>query len=889
MTSHWHTIDSNKLLADLNTTLEQGLSEKFRQSAYNKFGPNELPAHKKDSVLKKLLRQFSDILVIVLIIAAIVSFALHEKLDAMVIMLIVVVNGILGYVQEARAEQAIEALKSMSSDYAKVLREGDVHNVRVQELVPGDIILLESGDKVPADARLVEAISIEVSEAVLTGESRPVQKKVVVLSDETLAIGDRTNMLFKDTNVVYGRGKAVVVATGTNTEIGKISTLLQKQKDQKTPLGKELDVVGKRLSGAALVVILLIAIIGTFVRNWGLQETFLTSVSLAVAAIPEGLPAVVTIALAIGVSRLAQKKAIIRKLQAVETLGSTSYILTDKTGTLTENKMVVTDIATLKDKFDVITNPDESKILQSVNGHKLSVKHDPELMLLILNAVICNGAEIGSEKGETVYIGDSTETALLEAAHHMGLNIKEIREKHKEVHELPFSSDTKFMLVATEDTKDPKLVNIFVKGAPEVVQWMVKGNSNEITKINNEYATKGLRSLAFSYKSITRVELTEAISSASVNETLLKNHKFLGIMAQKDPIRREVKQALHQAKSAGIETIMITGDHKLTATSIAKELGLILTDEEAMNGATLGDTSGDKLENILKKVKVFARVSPKQKLNIVKAVKAQGYITAVTGDGVNDAPAIKAADIGISMGITGTDVSKEVSDMILQDDNYATIVEAIKQGRIVYDNLVKFITYLISCNISEILLIGTAMLVGPVLPLVPIQILWINLVTDGLPALSLGMEPGEKDIMKRHPRAKEDLLNKSRWLRMLYQALLITIATFVMFQYGLKESLVTAQTATLTTLAFAQLFHAFNSRSETHSIFSRDLASNQYLYLTVLVTALLQLGTVYTSIGNRLLKTAPLDTTTLGFCVLIALFPIVGSEIYKAINNKAVT
>lgn len=877
-----------EVLNAFNTSASGGLNDDQIKQNLEKYGPNKLPEQKQDSLLKKLLRQLSDVLIIVLILAAAVSFLIGERLDAIVIMIIVILNTAMAYIQEARAEKAIAALKELTADTCKVIRNGSVTTVRAETLVPGDIVILESGDKVPGDGRLLEVVSLEISEAVLTGESKPVSKSTEALLDGNLSLGDRTNMVYKDTTVVFGRGKAVIVATGEATEIGKISKLLKTQMNKDTPLGKELDVIGKKLSTVALGIIIVIFGLSFGLDLYPLKESFLMAISLAVAAIPEGLPAVVTLTLALGVSKLARKKAVVRRLQAVETLGSTNYILTDKTGTLTQNKMTVTNIATTAKNFEV-SNEENNVTFFGGNKSLIDLDNERELVDLIISATICNDAELDASNGTVTYVGDSTETALIELSYLAGIDINAIKEQHPRLLEIPFSSNTKKMVVAVEDPFSENNVLVYAKGAPEVIEWMVTESNERVIEINENYAAKGLRSLAFSKKVLTKEEFEKAVLLDNPENVLSTYHTFLGIIAQKDPVRPEVKKALETAKKAGIETLMLTGDHKLTAISIAKELGLIESDAFAIAGAELEKLNEEDFRSTVLEKRVFARVSPEQKLAIVNIIKAQGHITAVTGDGVNDAPAIKAADIGISMGITGTDVSKEVSDIVLQDDNYATIVEAIRQGRIIYDNLVKFITYLISCNISEILVVGIVLLASALitethlpLPLLPIHILWINLVTDGLPALSLGMERGEKDVMLRAPRKKGHLLNKKRWRRMLYQALLMTGATTIMFSIGLRVSDTAAQTLALTTLSFAQLFHAFNNRSEKHSVFSRALKPNKFLLSTLAFSTLIQVAAVYTAPGNLLLKTAHIEPRLFLVAISFALLPVIGTEFMKA-------
>lgn len=864
----FHIQNIEEIEKNLNTSRVYGLTDEQAREFLKTYGYNELPKEKRKHPAIKFLEQFKSVLVLILIAATIVSYFIGEKLEAGVILTIVIVNAAMGYIQESKAEKAIEALKKLSQLEAKVIRNGRISKILIENLVPGDLIILETGDKVPADCILTETVNLEISESILTGESKPIRKNCETLKNPNLSIGDRINMAYKDTSVLYGRGKAIVIGTGISTEIGKISKLIQSEKKGITQLEIEINKIGRRLSFAALVIIGIIFVLSLISRETNLREAFMSSVSLAVAAIPESLPTTITIVLAIGVSRLAKSKATIRKLHAVETLGSINYILTDKTGTLTQNKMAVSCINTGHNAYKL-----NEKDLENL------VSIPPEMDTLIKSMVLCNDAQSDNRNG---FLGDPTETALLEGAIKLGANPNNIRGEYERIYEIPFSSENKKMIVVVKKVNAPNNIIVLAKGAAEVIANMVTLTTSKVRELDNVSAQAGLRNLAFSYKEISKEEFENAVKLVNPQDILSTYHTFLGIVSQKDPLRPGVKEALKLAKSAGIETLMLTGDHKLTATNIAMELGLIEKYDEVMDGSELGDIKGDDLIKIINKIKVFARVSPEQKLRITQAVKSLGNTVAVTGDGINDAPAIKAADIGISMGISGTDVSKEVSDMVLQDDNYATIVEAVRQGRIVYDNFTKFIKYLVSCNISEIAVIGFAVVSQLPTPLLPIHILWINLVTDGLPALSLGMEPGEKNIMLRKPRKRaESILNFSRWLKIFFESFLISTVTIAIFIFGLRYSIVWAQSAAMTTLALAQLAHSLNNRSEEYSIFSRNLLPNGMLYKTIIFSILIQAGVIYTSLGNRIFKTIPLELPMMVVILLASLTPLVIIEILK--------
>src|SRR3989344_584811 len=886
----YHTKTVSEVLDILQTSHENGLTEEEAQKRLSQYGLNELPEPKKESLLLMFLSEFKDILVLLLIGAAVISFFLGEKTDAIAILAIVIINAVIGFIQEYKAEKAIEALKKLSAPYSKAVRSGEAHKIESKYIVPGDIILIEAGDKVPADSRIIEAINLEVSEASLTGESLPVKKTEDKLENENLTLGDQKNILFKDTSVTYGRGVAVVYATGALTEVGKISSLLKEEKSPQTPLQLELEKVGKNLSAGAIAIIILIFLLEIFLSFESLRLAFLTSVSLAVAAIPEGLPAVITIVLAIGVTRLAKKKAIIRKLPAVETLGATTHILTDKTGTLTQNRMVVTKIYLENGntyKIDGEGYKPEGNFYIN-ESFKINPKESPPLMKILETGALCSNASVNFDKNKNAWevVGNITEGALIVAAKKARIDEKALNKSRKRIFEILFSSDSKYMLTVNEIEDSDKLA-VLIKGAPEIILEFCKISQDEkektLLKIN-EFTSMGLRSLGFAYKEIRKEELSE------VKAGEIKDLTYLGVMSQHDPLRSEVKEAVKLARRAGITTIMVTGDHKLTAKAIAMELSIIEDESEVMTGEELEGLSEEELSDVVKKIKVYARVSPEQKLKLVKAVKLNGHIAAVTGDGVNDAPAIKAADIGISMGIEGTDVAKETSDMVLSNDNYATIVIAISEGRTIFDNLIKFITYLISCNIAEIFVVAAAAIARLPLPLLPIHLLWINIVTDGFPSLALGMEPGESDVMERNPRdTKKGILTKERWVILAVEGFIMGLSTFLLFRhaffiYGIEV----ARTLAFVGLNLAELVHSLNSRSETKSLFAIGIIKNKPLFLAFTLSVLVQIPVIYTGFGDALFNAVPLSLNQAAPLLLASLVPFIAVEVIKLLKRRKV-
>ncbi len=816
---------------------EEGLSSQEAEERIKTYGRNELKEKKKKSPILLFLSQFKDFIVIILIIATIISALVHEYADAIVIAIILIVNAILGFVQEYRAEKSIEALKKLAGLKATVLRDGKEEKIDSTLLVPGDVLILSTGEKVPADARIMEAYNLEIQESALTGESLPVRKVPVVLRNKQ--VSDQSNMIFSGTIITKGRGKAIVVKTGMQTEIGKIATMIQDTEDEETPLQKKLDELGKYLGIGALVLCGVIFAIG-LIKGMGLLPIFLIAVSLAVAAVPEGLPAVVTITLAMGVQRMVARHALIRKLPSVETLGSTTVICTDKTGTLTCDQMTVKKVFVNNQIIGVSGEGYDFK-------GEFSSKENIELLLKI--GLLCNDAKI-----EEKLVGDPTEGALIVSAAKHGMLKEDYHKKHPRVDEIPFDSERKLM---TTVHRDGDMHVAYTKGAVDVILRLcdrinVDGKVERLTdvykkrilEVNSDFANQALRVLGFAYK-----EVKHGKEKPEEKELI-----FVGLQAMMDPPRPEVKLAIEKCKKAGIKVVMITGDHKETAIAIAREIGL---KGEALTGAELDKI--DDLSKIVETVVVYARVNPEHKLKIVEALKKHGHVVAMTGDGVNDAPALKKADIGIAMGISGTDVAKEASKMILTDDNFASIVNAVEEGRGIYDNIKKFVKFLLSCNLGELLVIFTAILIGMPLPLVAIQILWMNLVTDGLPALALSVEPPEKGIMERKPRKKDEkILDIKSVFVLLMLGLIMTLG--VLFLYNMFDPVNNwplASTVAFTALVLFQMFNVLNWKSEEMNIFKAGVFSNIWLWLAILSSIGLQLLVIYTPL-NVYFKTVPL-------------------------------
>jgi len=866
---NWHQKGYKDVLEELKVPAE-GLHSDEAQRRLAQYGRNELVEKGKRTVLAMILDQFKDFMIIILIAAAVVSGFLGEVADTIAIIVIVLLNAVLGVSQEYRAEKAMEALKKMAAPVVRVFRDGGVTSIPGAEIVPGDLVLLEAGGIVPADMRLTEAAVLKIEEAALTGESVPVEKHTRPLHEEMLSLGDRSNMVYKGTVVTYGRGTGVVVGTGMNTELGKIATMLQEEEEVKTPLQKRLTVFGKKIAVAILFICAFIFGIG-LLRGEPAVLMFLTAVSLAVAAIPEALPAVITIALALGARKMADDNALIRKLPAVETLGSVTYICSDKTGTLTLNRMTVEEIYADGTLYKS-TDPGIRRFDQFMKALALSNDALPYVI----------------DEGSVGVTGDPTEIALYQVAYDHGFIKVDLEKEHPRVSEIPFDSDRKCM---TTFHRWPGGYMALTKGGVDVMlektvnvlegQKLAPINTDEISRVNDRMAEEGLRVLAVAARLWNQVP--DDLSPENVEQGLT----FLGLAGMMDPPREEVRQAVSLCKSAGIRPVMITGDHPLTARSIARRIGMIDDGAGVLTNRDLDRLSLEEFEKGVEDIRVYARVIPEQKLKIVKALQDKGQVVAMTGDGVNDAPALKRADIGVAMGITGTDVSKEASHMILLDDNFATIVKAIQEGRMIYDNILKFIKYLLSCNAGEVLTLFLAPLFGLPLPLMPIQILWMNLVTDSLPALALAVEPIEGDVMNRPPRdPREGIFARGLGIFCIWVGLLMAALCIGVQYFELSAGNEDWETMVFTVIVWSQLTTALGVRSENQSLFKIGLFSNKAMLGAVLVGVVLQFAVIYVPSLNPIFDTKPLTAGELLICTILAFVPLVAIEIEKWIKRR---
>ena len=880
---NWHIKNIDEVYKDLGSSPE-GLSSDKVQKRIEKYGLNELIETKKKTVFMMFLDQFKDFMIMILIAAAVVSGMIGELVDTIAIVVIVILNAIIGFVQEYRAEQAMKALKQMAAPSALTLRNNNVTSIDASELVPGDIVYLEAGRIVPADIRLTEIAHLKIEEAALTGESVSVEKNIDTLTDESVPLGDRKNLAFKGTIVSYGRGTGIVVGTGMETELGRIATLLQEEEGVKTPLQKRLAKFGQRL-GIVVLAICAIVFIAGLLRGEAVLLMFLTAISLAVAAIPEALPAVVTISLALGAKKMVKQNALVRKLPAVETLGSVTYICSDKTGTLTLNKMTVEEIYV----DGMLIRGKELRVKSHVEDDLKTQNSKPACrqagLKTLMTAMVLNN---DSNKGEDgTLIGDPTETALVEAAENAGYIKDEMEKSLPRISEIPFDSDRKRM-TTFHSSKEGDFIS-FTKGALESILEQSKniitseGVMNldesirkEIIDASQKMASDGLRTLAFAKRK------WESLPDDITPDNAERGLTFLGMTGLVDPPREEAREAVATCKTAGIKPVMITGDHPLTAKTIAKRLGIIDDIDGVMTGQELSKLSVKEFEKRVEEIRVYARVAPVQKIKIVKALQDKGEFVAMTGDGVNDAPALKRADIGVAMGITGTDVSKEASHMILLDDNFATIVKAVKEGRRIFDNIRKFIKYTMTSNSGEIWTIFLPPFLGLPIPLLPIHILWINLVTDGLPGLALAVEPAEKGIMQKPPRhPKESIFAHGLGYHLFWVGLLMGGVSVFTQAWFIRTGDTHWQTMVFTVLSLSQMGHVLAIRSDRESLFKLGLFSNKPLLGAVLLTFALQMATIYVPVLNPIFRTAPLTASELAITLMLSSIVFFAVEIEK--------
>ena len=869
----WFKKSISDVLKELDVNPTTGLSESDVIQRREKYGLNELVTKKPKTLLRIFLSQLNNIMIYILIVAAIISGFIGEISDAVIIGIVVLINAVVGVIQESKAEKALDALKKLSTPKALVKRDGALKEIPFQELVPGDVVIIDAGRYIPCDLRLIETANLLVEESALTGESVPDDKQAELsLEAEDTPIGDQENMAFMSTLATYGRGVGIAVATGMNTQIGKIATLLEESEEGQTPLQKKIEELGKILGFAAIGICGLMFLVGVL-QNRDLYEMFLIALSLAVAAIPEGLPAIVTIVLAMGVQRLIKEHAIVRKLPAVETLGSVSIICSDKTGTLTQNKMTVTHFFA-NDLLADIASIDLTK-----EAHRY----------LLENLVLCNDSTY-SKSSQT---GDPTEIALLEAGAKYKVTKESLLQSHPRVAEIPFDSDRKLMttihtfkhqvLVMTKGALDSLLKiskSAYINGETVPLTEELK---SKLMDASNTMSNGALRVLGAAYKPLAAVP--------SKGDPIEEDLTFIGLVGMIDPPRLEVKDSIALCKKAGIKTVMITGDHKNTAFAIAKELGIAQTIEEVISGFELDKLTEDQLNDRINRFSVFARVSPEHKVIIVRAIKSKGNIVSMTGDGVNDAPSLKAADIGVAMGITGTDVAKGAADIVLTDDNFSTIVSAIKEGRNIYNNIKKSIMFLLSCNLGEVIALFLAILLGWASPLRPIHILWVNLVTDTLPALSLGVDSGDPTVMDKKPRdPKATLFAEGAGVRLILNGMLIGLLTLTAFAIGTKlypNSLMHAQTLAFAVLSISQLFHSLNMRHPDKSIFQLGFFTNKYLIYSIILGVMLQVIVITVPTLAAVFKVFPLTLRDWAFVLALSITPLVINELVKAIRRRS--
>ena len=863
----------DKVLEDYESNANVGLTDEEAKVRQEKYGFNKLASEKGHNLFQLFLSQINDILIYILIAAALISAFVGEISDSIIIAFIIILNAVIGIIQESKAEKSLEALKSLSTPRAIVKRDAALKEISSEEIVPGDIVLIDAGRYIPCDLRLIETANLKIDESALTGESIPVEKDAnLIIKTENTPLGDQRNLAFMSTLVSQGRGAGIAISTGMNTQIGKIASMLKESKKELTPLQKKLEQMGKILGIAALSICFIIFLIGFF-QGRELFELFLTSISLAVAAIPEGLPAIVTIVLALGVQRMIKENAIIRKLPAVETLGSVNIVCSDKTGTLTQNKMTVT-------KFYADNTFEEID--------KLDIQN-PVHKLLLENLVLCNDAT-SSEKSST---GDPTEIALLNAGIKFNLFKDDLNTSHVRIDELPFDSDRKLMTTVNAYGEE---LYVLTKGAADNLLKLcgtayINGSivplteeiADSILSTSSNMSSEALRVLGAAFKKSPKNSIEK--------DNLEKDLTFIGLVGMIDPPRLEVKDSITLCKKAGIKTVMITGDHKDTALAIAKALDIVQDENQVMSGLELDKLSQEELNNKIDDLRVFARVSPEHKVKIVTAFKSKGNIVSMTGDGVNDAPSLKIADIGVAMGVTGTDVAKGASDMVLTDDNFSTIVSAIEEGRNIYNNIKKSVLYLLSCNMGELLAIFVSILLGWATPLKPIHILWINLVTDSLPALSLGVDPKDESVMDQKPRSPKETIFTGALRSFLFNGTLIAILTLIAFRVGMylyPDSLAHAQTMAFMVISFSQLVHSLNMRNTSKSIFKVGFFTNKLLLLSILAGIVLQSIILFVPALRDIFKVYLLNTTDWLWIVILSLMPLVLNEIVKLFRKSKI-
>ncbi|RGB74922.1 cation-translocating P-type ATPase [Anaerococcus nagyae] len=881
-----------EILEKIGSDPKKGLSSNEASSRLEKYGPNKMESSNKKSLGKKILEQILDPMVILLILASIVSMFTGDKIEAIIIIAIVVINAIMSIYQEGQAEDSVAALQKMSSPEATVIRDGKRGKVKAEDLVPGDIVVLETGDIIPADIRLLDSRNLQIDESSLTGESVSVEKDAEELYDKEVGIGDRKNFAYSSSIVTYGHGEGLITSTGHNTEIGRIATSLDTVEDKQTPLQRQLKDLSKKLAILVVIICALVFVVGYFRTSMSILDNFMVAVSLAVAAIPEGLTAVVTIVLSIGMNRMVDRKAIVKNLVSVETLGSTTAICSDKTGTLTQNEMTITKVYTDFKEYDVEGSGYTPKGDISHKGDVID--DDSQIKLIMTIASLSNDANLIEKNGSYEITGDPTEAAMLTLSEKWDIVQEDLNEAHPRIDEIPFDSDRKMMTTFHNIDKN---YYAMTKGAPDVMinnssKIMIDGKLEDFTddlkekvlKENTKLAKQALRVMAYAFKPYESLE-NEELSTENIEREMV----FVGLTGMIDPPRPEAKAAVEECHNSGIDVFMITGDYFETALAIAKELGIAECEDQAMQGSDLNNKSEEEIREIVKTKRIFARVSPQNKVQLVNALQANGEVVAMTGDGVNDAPAIKNADIGISMGITGTDVAKDTADMILVDDNFATIVNAVEEGRVIFSNIKKFVSFLLSCNIAEVAIVFLSILFGLPSPLTPIQLLWLNLVTDAFPALALGVEPAEADIMERKPRDPDAAITSGETGKgIIFQSIAITISVLLAYVIGLKyifpNNIEGAHTMVFATLITSELLRAFSVRSEKYTLKELGWFSNKNLVKANLLSFALLLVVMYVPILRKLFELEFISWQW-WIILLLSFLPLLIGEIRKRIRK----